>query len=505
MRPLKFEIISRQVEQHLSAGRALPTINGLARDFRVSYETAWKACQTLVSRGVLVSSSGKRLMPRAQQAGNGAGECARAEDVLHAAIHDRIAQGIYIAGKPLPKSRHFTLSERISPSTVARAMHRLAREGLLHKEGKQWIAGPRPARPPEGLPRQPDTALMVLPGYQDWFHIYLSGFTQGYIVPFRNELVAHDTRIQPALRFEQPGGGFLWTLAGDAQMLAWAREAGPQYRGAFIQSVDFAVDKPGDLAATLCRLKKPVVLFDSADQENELTRTKIGVGRHYFRLRIDEQLAVDLAIKTLAGLGHTVVGVHGFDASAWAQRRLGIIKNAAARLCPSMRIIEAAPAEKAWDFVSADYATTLTLPTGIIHGDPRLNREYAQKLFTARQSLPQLLLDHAPTALISPNDVAAREHYLLLRGLGVCVPEHLSMISFDNLPQASMFPVSTIDFGFARLGYLAAHILIGDIPIRADRQGVISGIPKVIHQGSLGVPAGDRARFRKVLAGFAGG
>jgi len=71
----------------------------------------------------------------------------------------------------------------------------------------------------------------------------------------------------------------------------------------------------------------------------------------------------------------------------------------------------------------------------------------------------------------------------------VPIPKSISLISFDNMPEAMPFPISTIDPGFAHLGYLAAHALIGDIPIGEDANGCIAGTWQLIDKGSLG-PAG---------------
>jgi DNA-binding LacI/PurR family transcriptional regulator len=101
------------------------------------------------------------------------------------------------------------------------------------------------------------------------------------------------------------------------------------------------------------------------------------------------------------------------------------------------------------------------------------------------------LLDAGVTALISSNDAMAHEHYSWCRAAGIDVPARLSIISFDNTPNAVVLPVSTIDFGFAQLGYIAAHLIIGDIPLRADREGGIPGACTLVDRGSVGRPHGE--------------
>jgi DNA-binding LacI/PurR family transcriptional regulator len=95
------------------------------------------------------------------------------------------------------------------------------------------------------------------------------------------------------------------------------------------------------------------------------------------------------------------------------------------------------------------------------------------------------------TALVALNDLVARELYLWTTYAGIKVPGDLSMVAFDNSFACRHFPVSTIDFGFSRLGYLAAHLLIGDIPVRADRNGNIPARPMLISRGSIAGPKPD--------------
>ena len=69
----------------------------------------------------------------------------------------------------------------------------------------------------------------------------------------------------------------------------------------------------------------------------------------------------------------------------------------------------------------------------------------------------------------------------------------MSLLSFDNNPVFALYPLTTIDHGYTRQGYFAAHLLIGDIPVRADRWGNLVCKPDIVDRGSLGVGrrAGD--------------
>jgi DNA-binding LacI/PurR family transcriptional regulator len=126
------------------------------------------------------------------------------------------------------------------------------------------------------------------------------------------------------------------------------------------------------------------------------------------------------------------------------------------------------------------------------------DRAMVRSLLDKTPSFVNLLRDHAPTALIALNDHMAREYYYWFTAVGLNIPKDFSIISFDNLFASMFFPITTIDFGFERLGYQAAHIIIGDIPIRANRYGNIPGPCTLIDRGSLG-PPGDLGVIRRLL------
>ena len=48
--------------------------------------------------------------------------------------------------------------------------------------------------------------------------------------------------------------------------------------------------------------------------------------------------------------------------------------------------------------------------------------------------------------------------------------------------------VSSVDLNLDDLGYAAAHLLIGDVPVKADRLGNIAIQPTLIDRGSVGRP-----------------
>jgi DNA-binding transcriptional regulator YhcF (GntR family)/DNA-binding LacI/PurR family transcriptional regulator len=89
------------------------------------------------------------------------------------------------------------------------------------------------------------------------------------------------------------------------------------------------------------------------------------------------------------------------------------------------------------------------------------------------------------TAWILPNDLEARLAYRWVEDAGIRVPEQLSLLSFDNSTSLSGFPISSVDFGFGRLGYSAFHLLLQDIPVKRSRHGEVAGQPFIVNRGSV--------------------
>jgi LacI family transcriptional regulator len=70
--------------------------------------------------------------------------------------------------------------------------------------------------------------------------------------------------------------------------------------------------------------------------------------------------------------------------------------------------------------------------------------------------------DDPPTAIFAANDVMAIRAMEVARGLGLRVPEDVSIIGFDNIPESALTqpPLTTIDQSIQQMGYEAARLLV---------------------------------------------
>jgi LacI family transcriptional regulator len=72
-------------------------------------------------------------------------------------------------------------------------------------------------------------------------------------------------------------------------------------------------------------------------------------------------------------------------------------------------------------------------------------------------------LAEAPTAIFAANDVSAIATIEVARSLGLSVPDDLSVIGFDNIPESALSEpaLTTIDQSIQELGFEAMRLLIG--------------------------------------------
>lgn len=73
-----------------------------------------------------------------------------------------------------------------------------------------------------------------------------------------------------------------------------------------------------------------------------------------------------------------------------------------------------------------------------------------------------LLGPEPPTAIFAANDVSALATIDVARSLGLSVPDDLSLIGFDNIPESALSdpPLTTIDQSIQEMGYEATRLLI---------------------------------------------
>ncbi len=71
-----------------------------------------------------------------------------------------------------------------------------------------------------------------------------------------------------------------------------------------------------------------------------------------------------------------------------------------------------------------------------------------------------LALENPPTAIFAANDQSAVGVYQAARELNLRIPEDLSVVGFDNIPDASYLDLTTVDQFISEMGYIATKMLM---------------------------------------------
>jgi LacI family transcriptional regulator len=95
--------------------------------------------------------------------------------------------------------------------------------------------------------------------------------------------------------------------------------------------------------------------------------------------------------------------------------------------------------------------------------DPELLKVGKYTAESAEVPATELLTqDDPPTAIFAANDVMAIRAMEVAAGLGLRVPDNLSILGFDNIPESALSepPLTTIDQSIQQRGYEAARLLV---------------------------------------------
>ena len=88
-----------------------------------------------------------------------------------------------------------------------------------------------------------------------------------------------------------------------------------------------------------------------------------------------------------------------------------------------------------------------------------------------------LVAEERPTAIFAANDVSAIETIAVAADLGLVVPDDLSVVGFDNVPESALCepPLTTVEQSIQQMGYEAVRMLIGliDNPSSPPEQVVL--------------------------------
>jgi DNA-binding LacI/PurR family transcriptional regulator len=474
----------------------MPPIRALAKRYGVSYRTMWKVARMLSSEGLVRLRQGRKIESAAEPAQSAA-------SALAGRIKQDMHDGIFRARQPMPKFDYFVHERGVSRPTVAEAFRLLQTDNLVHKAGKQWHAGPLVRQTGRAALSASPVILLVVRTEKDWYELFHNLFLMPFINALHTECATHRVRLsllfteKPVLRSER----LPWGAEGARQS---ARALGDRLRGAIITDAFTDRDTIEAIVRETSSGGRPAVYLDGAGIRADLDAMANSIRGRFHRLHIDEQAAMRIALSGMHAAGHRVLGFPTLGARSpdWLLRRYEAARNLCKREFPDITILTAEHEEKFWfgpaETILGRYEVFAERLAAASSAGPSAPIGSPQRLLLSATPSMSNLLNNGMTGLISCNDWMAYQHFFWCEHAGMETPRRLSMVSFDNNPESEVVPVSTVDFGFGHLGYIAFHLLAGDVPVRLDAKGNVAGVCRLVDRGSIVAPPGAGRRPRSI-------
>lgn len=498
--PKLFQAVADRLRERmgLSPGGRLEPVKILAREMGVSKGTLQKALDSLRAEGNLQSYRGKGTFWGGMAGSTGAASRAggSSQEVVTGTLRNRILEGTYRSGQPLPKVGNLASQERVSPDTVCASLKTLQAESLIWKLGKSWMAGKRPmpglgAHAFSRSPRATPAILLVTPEFRTWEELYHDEHTAKFVQNFYVEIERMGLETQLVLMEKGSAGHF---ASGRTRVQDLIRTLEGRYLGAMCIG-----QSDTEWVGWLAGFRKPAVWLDLHCPGDDLDMRALPGGDRCFRCLKDEEASALLALETLVSLGHRRIGFPWLRSKdfPWVDHRLELLRERAAAWNTPLDLIPAELAEdfwhpvpwkgpdgyRQWLEVETRNSAALGEATGL-RARPSL-RDLTPSFFG-------LIEEEGVTAILAPNDYFAHQYYHWLRAAGYRLPEDISLLSFDNNRYSRPFSISSIDFGFGELAYRAAHVFLGDLPVKADGKHTLHSRPYLLARETLGAPRKTR-------------
>ena len=521
----------KHIREMVAAGDAirLPTLRELARNLDVPRPWVESVVRQLRDEGLLrVRRRGGISFRRLESHAPAQPVLAR-EEALYRLMRSRIESGIYRTGQPLPKTGFVARSEKVWTLSVGRVYRRLASDGFARRAGRSYIVGQSDGAVPDSSHKGKCVLMIELNEFagQD---PRLSWWTMPFAQSLMREMSLYGVEPRNAF-FSRSSRPPPWPFpAGRAEIAALVKELGDRLLGTLIISV--GAQFPQRFSRTfypffewLCTFDRPVVYFDSPNDAGyssarpESHRRYVKsvacplMQKHFVRCYPDYDRAGSLPVELLGRFGHRLVGFGDAGNSVrWMRTRLSGLAANAAKMSPPLRIVSSRecpplfgvhPELRARDFTrEVKRSLPLAMARHILEALAILGRsewsfsqlpDNYKGLVHLTAHLGALVTHPGLTALIAPSDRHARFYYRWLQAAGIRVPHDLSLISFDDR-QERLYPysISSVNYGFDDLGFVAFHLLLGDMPVKPDALRSVKSRCRINHLATMGTPGRRR-------------
>lgn len=509
---------------HLKPGERLPPIRELASQLGIPLRQVQLILRDYQESGKISVTRGRGITRLGKQPAMVTKYASKSSDVLlYERMRDELCTGQYPYGSQLPKVAALAKERSVSTHTVCRAYSRLVEEELVIRHGRQFIVGSVPRSGTSSL--GPDTRFSVIilqisPAALSRF--VSSEWTGGFMQSFMRKLSAYGIRpIVITMHEDLERHNTFRPLSGRGALESTVISLRNDFRGILVLGTawDYLSGCNEDFCSLipfLCSFGKPVVWFDAIDEVGNCRgasdrhrvsyRNAISnqyVRKLFTRCRYDEIAGVKAAVRFLVDRGHRKAVFQSTDTGIkWVDHRFQYILAVTKKHLPELELYNGCAMSIPEDPIAALSCSSSGILRAIEPIAQSLREKYPsgngihefsahdRKFAYLSLCLAPFIFDQGVTAIIAPNDEQANVICQWLSAIGLRFPEDISVISFDdNLARQYPFAISSVNFGFDRLGYLAGHCIMRDISVKVGAERSVSVMPVINHQGSIGFHA----------------
>jgi len=497
-----YQAIVGRIESGALPNRSrLPSVTALAAAHSVSRGTVQRVLGMLESAGlvqrrrgsgVYVRSTHERVPPLL------AGGSAVSVGVVQA-LADDVRSGGYPPGCFLPGKQ--TLGRRYAATggAINAALKAVADAGLIYRRGARWLAGVESA---SAVPPASRT-VTVLGSLRQIERMWTWRITRPFLRSFETELNRYGiTEFRPIdITAESVRAVTRLTRADTVGFLYLA--PGPDKTGSNTRRLERHLN-------AAARTGLPVVHNLHNRLRNLYPDLRLDIRENVYLVWIENRGATASMAAHLARLGHRAAAFFShFPMYPWGKAReqgfvrgfkQGTAGRGTVKVFHSLRD-RAEPAREHYGELRGRAlercAELFELSPFRIHDPLTELREQLQVLANAdefrramERSFAEALRLEPITAWAFEGEMQAIGALEFLREAGVDVPGRISIIACGNEADTIVHGISTYDFQHERMGYIAAHCFLGDLPACRDRRGILRVPGRLVARATTAPPRG---------------
>ncbi len=477
--------------EDLRAGARVPTDTALGRKWGVSSRTIRRHMKKLEARGLVVRVQGsgtfRTPLPR-QNAPTVTPLSGSSRDRLTSHLADAIARGEIQRGDPLPLAKYLKLQYGVSGKTILRAYQRLEQQGLAHRIGRRFHAG---TLLPAVHPLRHRNVWLIVPERDHFDQVFEGDLMAPAYVAFERTLRTLGLTLRyetwdnlPRLLHGRSGdeclaaGVVVWRLEGDEY---------PRVEKAFASLVTRVPAPRTSLlldAVSMGPIRRAPRHVDIISRGNIMT-TQARAVADFVQQRGRYPAALVYSAESIRERGarwflrFQKVAFELFHRSG--EPVISYIVDPQKRISRSW-IAETILTNQEWYF---DYLAEKL-------GQPRIrSTAFVEESLLLVNDFDEVVRRTGPASLlVFPIDETARTALTRFRESGIEVPRDVWLLTLDG--QAKNFPLglSACAPDWDTIGYLMAHAILGDIPLKRTRRGFLRVPSPVVERLTTG-RAGD--------------